>query len=142
VPAYHRRHFTQSVCLWTFQLSVRGPKCTFPPSIFTTSFSHTHLTTFQTLEGFPLSIYKALPHNVVRWCIRFQFSLVFVSLNNEYSGICYNEQFSTIKSGCYNKHRRYNERMLQRTVFINKIRMLQRTQMLQWTNATTNSFHR
>ena len=30
--------------------------------------------------------------------------------------------------------------MLQRTVFINKFRMLQRTQMLQRTNATTNSF--
>jgi len=29
----------------------------------------------------------------------------------------------------------YNERMLQRTVFINKIRML------QLTNATTNSFY-
>jgi len=35
----------------------------------------------------------------------------------------------SIKSGCYNE-RRYSERMLQRRVFINKIRMLQRT-MLQ-----------
>ena len=40
----------------------------------------------------------------------------------------------------------YNERMLQRTVFINKIRMLQRTQMLhrtilQRTNATTKGFY-
>jgi len=35
-----------------------------------------------------------------------------------YSGVCYNE-------------RCYDERMLQRTVFINKIRMIQRTQMLQ-----------
>jgi len=41
---------------------------------------------------------------------------------------CYNEQFLSIKSGCY------NERMLQRKV-INKIRMLQRT------NVTTNSFY-
>jgi hypothetical protein len=32
-----------------------------------------------------------------------------ISFNNEYSGVC------------------YKERMLQRTVFINKIRMLQRT---------------
>jgi hypothetical protein len=67
---------------------------------------------------------------------------------------CYNEQLS-IKSGCYNEHRRYNEsfiikagcykhrcynkRILKRTVFINKIRMLQRTQTLQQTNSTTNS---
>jgi hypothetical protein len=35
-----------------------------------------------------------------------------------YSGVCY-------------KERCYNERMLQRTVCVNKIRMLQRTQMLQ-----------
>jgi hypothetical protein len=34
----------------------------------------------------------------------------------------------------------YNEGMLQRTVFINKIRMLQRTQMLQRTNTTTKGF--
>jgi len=46
----------------------------------------------------------------------------------------------SIKSGCYNEHRCYNEeflsikrffinkiRMLQRRVFINKIRMVQRT---------------
>jgi len=72
-----------------------------------------------------------------------------------YSGVCYNErsynechnkQFLSIISGCYDEHRRYNERcyneqMLQRTVFINKIRMLRRTQMLQRTNATTNSFY-
>ena len=32
---------------------------------------------------------------------------------------------------------RYNERMLQRTVFINKIRMLQRTQTLQRTRRNT-----
>ena len=43
---------------------------------------------------------------------------------------CNNEQLLSIKLGCYNEHRCYNERMLQRTVFINKIRMLQRTQML------------
>jgi hypothetical protein len=54
---------------------------------------------------------------------------------------CYNKQFSSIKLGCYNERRCYNERMLQLTVFINKIRMLQRTHTLQWTNATTNSFH-
>jgi hypothetical protein len=46
---------------------------------------------------------------------------------------------------CYNELS-YNERMLQRTVFINEIRMLQRTQMLQQTilqrtNAQTNSFY-
>jgi hypothetical protein len=44
----------------------------------------------------------------------------------EYSGVCYNE-------------RRYNKRMLQWTVFINKIRMLQRTQMLQRTRRNTIS---
>jgi len=48
---------------------------------------------------------------------------------------CYNEQFLSIKSGCYNQHRCFNERMLKRTVVINKIRTLQRT------NATTNSFY-
>ena len=75
-----------------------------------------------------------------------------ISTLKKYSGVrdnerCYNE-------GCYNKrmlqrtvfinkirmlheHRCYNKRMLQRTLFINKIRMLQRTQMLQQTNATT-----
>jgi len=37
----------------------------------------------------------------------------------------YNELESKYSGACY------NERMLQRTVFINKIRMLQRTQMLQ-----------
>jgi hypothetical protein len=41
-------------------------------------------------------------------------------------------------AGCYNE-RCCNKGMLQRTVFINKIRMLQRT-MLQQRNATTNSF--
>jgi len=42
----------------------------------------------------------------------------------------------SIKSACYNKHRCYNKH--GRTVcFINKIRMLQRTQMLQrtWKNS-------
>ena len=41
----------------------------------------------------------------------------------KYSVVCYNE-------------RCYNERMLRRTIFINKIRMLQRTEMLQrtWRN--------
>jgi len=38
---------------------------------------------------------------------------------------CYNEQFLSIKSRFYNEHRCYNERMLQRTIFIIKIRMLQ-----------------
>ena len=68
-----------------------------------------------------------------------------------YNERCYNEQFLSIKSGCYNEHRCYNEWMLQRTmlqrtmlqgtVFINKIRKLQRTQMLQRTNATTDGFY-
>jgi hypothetical protein len=40
---------------------------------------------------------------------------------------CYNEQFLSIKSGCYNKWR-YNKPMLQWTIFIKKIRMLQQTQ--------------
>jgi len=44
---------------------------------------------------------------------------------NEY----YNKQFLLIKSGYY------NERILQQTVFIHKIRVLQRT------NTTTNSFY-
>ena len=42
----------------------------------------------------------------------------------KYSGVCYNEWS-------------YNERMLKRTVFINKIRMLQRTKMLQRTQRNT-----
>jgi hypothetical protein len=54
---------------------------------------------------------------------------------------CYNEQFVSMKSGCYNEHRCYNERMLQWTVCINEIRMLQWTQMLQQTNATMNSLY-
>jgi hypothetical protein len=41
----------------------------------------------------------------------------------KYSGVCYNER-------CYQRT------MLQRTVFNNKIRMLQRTQMLQRTRRT------
>jgi len=40
-------------------------------------------------------------------------------------------KFLSIKSGCYNEDRCYKERMLQQIVFINKIRMLQRT-TLQW----------
>jgi hypothetical protein len=44
-------------------------------------------------------------------------------------GVCYNER-------CYNE-RCYNEWMLQRTVFINKIRILQWTQMLQRTRKNT-----
>jgi len=42
----------------------------------------------------------------------------------------------TISPVCYNE-RSHNERMLQRTVFINKIRMLQRTQILQRTRRNT-----
>jgi len=59
---------------------------------------------------------------------------------------CYNEEFLSIKSQCYNeqmlqqrvlsiKSQCYNEQMLQQRVFINKITML------QWTNATTKSFY-
>jgi hypothetical protein len=33
-----------------------------------------------------------------------------LALAGFYSGVCYNEQFLSIKSGCYNEHRRYNER--------------------------------
>ena len=49
--------------------------------------------------------------------------LLRYNMVSQYSGVRYNE-------------RCYNERMLQRRVFINKIRMLQRTQMLQrkWSN--------
>jgi len=56
---------------------------------------------------------------------------------------CHNDQFLSMKSGCYNEHGCYNERMMKRTVFINEIRMLQRKRMLrvQRTNATTNSFY-
>jgi len=46
----------------------------------------------------------------------------------KYSGVCYNE-------------RCYNQRMLQRTAFINKIRMLQRTEMLQRTRRSTIGRH-
>jgi len=59
--------------------------------------------------------------------------------NDATTNECYNEQFLSVKSGCYNE-RCYNKRILQRTVFINKIRMLQR-KMLQQTNITTNSFY-
>jgi len=27
-----------------------------------------------------------------------------------HSGVCYNEKFLSVKSGCYNEHRCYNER--------------------------------
>jgi hypothetical protein len=50
-----------------------------------------------------------------------------------YSGVCYNKR-------CYNE-RCYNKRMIQWTVFINKIRMLQRTQMLQRTWRNTVGWH-
>ena len=60
---------------------------------------------------------------------------------------CYNEQFfqynqdattntHATTNECYNE-RCYNERMLQRTVSVNIIRMLQRTQMLQRTRRNT-----
>jgi len=58
----------------------------------------------------------------------------------KYSGVCYNER--CYNERCYNERcyngRCYNERyykgrMLHRTVFVNKIRMLQLTQMLQRT---------
>jgi len=49
--------------------------------------------------------------------------------------VTHGRQTEEIQWICYNE-RVYNERMLQRTVFIDKIRMLQRTQMLQrkWRN--------
>ena len=50
--------------------------------------------------------------------------VVYIAKCCKYSGVCYNE-------------RCYNERMLQRTVFIYKIRMLQRTEMLQRTRRNT-----
>ena len=60
--------------------------------------------------------------------ISVRFLVVFIPENNcsqmWVSGVCYNEQ-------CY------NERMLQRTVFMNKMRMLQRKQMLQRTRRNT-----
>jgi hypothetical protein len=58
------------------------------------------------------------------------FEFIYRTINNNFavkindSGVCYNE-------------RSYFERMLQRTVFINKIRMLQRTQILQRTQRNT-----
>jgi len=54
------------------------------------------------------------------WLNRVLFELISRTINNiftinfNYSGVCYNE-------------RSYNERMLQQTAFINRIRMLQRT---------------
>jgi len=53
-------------------------------------------------------------------------------MNNAATNECYNEQFLSIKSGCYNKW------MLQWTVFITKIRMLHQSYQLNH-NATTNN---
>jgi hypothetical protein len=61
----------------------------------------------------------------------------YAATNDATTKECYNEQFLSIKSVCYNK-RCYNERMLQRAVLINKIGMLQQT-MLQRKYATTNA---
>ena len=58
-------------------------------------------------------------------CYNEQFLSIKSGCYNEhrcYKKRCYNEEFLSIKSGCYNEHRRYNEWMLQRM------------------NATTNSF--
>ena len=63
-------------------------------------------------------------------CVNFILFLfiTFSLLHFKYSGVCYNE-------------RCYNQWMLQWTVFINKIRMLQWTQMLQWMWRNTNGQH-
>ena len=45
------------------------------------------------------------------------------TMNDATTNGCYNEQFLSIKSGCYNEHRCYNE------------------WTLQWTDATMNSFY-
>jgi hypothetical protein len=37
-------------------------------------------------------------------------TVAFPARYSEYSGVCYNEQFLSIKSGCYSEHRCYNER--------------------------------
>jgi len=33
-----------------------------------------------------------------------------MDFNSLYSRVCYNEQFLSVKSGCYNEHRCYNGR--------------------------------
>ena len=82
--------------------------------------------------------YNCIDGCVSKWCATPTFRVETFCLKNlwwqlspncwclctKYSGVCYN------KRCC-------NERMLQRTVFINKIRMLQRTQMLQRTRRNT-----
>jgi hypothetical protein len=61
-----------------------------------------------------------------------------------YSGVCYNERCYNERcynERCYNERcyneRCYNERTLQRTIFVNKIGMLQLKQMLQRTQKNT-----
>jgi len=83
-----------------------------------------HFTKFK----FEISVFLTV--NFTSWCMhsrRFGFvhPLVWNTVSHvlqhlKYSGVCYNERY-------------YNERILQRTVFINKNRKLQRTQMQQRT---------
>jgi hypothetical protein len=58
----------------------------------------------------------------------------FHSLNEctKYSGVCYNEQYLSIKSGLHNVHGCYNEQFLLHYIQLD---------MLQRTNATTNSIY-
>jgi hypothetical protein len=43
-------------------------------------------------------------------CISCGYRMKYARTNDSTTNKCYNEQFLSIKSGCYNKHRRYNVR--------------------------------
>ena len=47
----------------------------------------------------------------MRWTrIAKEYTVWYATTNDAKTNECYNERFLSIKSGCYNEHRRYNER--------------------------------
>ena len=40
---------------------------------------------------------------------QFEYTVRYATTNDATTSECYNEQFFSIKSGCYNEHRCYNE---------------------------------
>jgi len=88
------------------------------------------------------SIKRGFKRPVVGWVItRWSYSINrintvgYATTNVATTNECRNEQFLSIKSGCY------NERMRQQTVFVNKIMMLQWTQILKRTWKNTIDRH-
>jgi hypothetical protein len=53
-----------------------------------------------------LIIFQPDDHSAVPWP---SYTVVDAATNDAVTNECYNEKFSSIKSGCYNEHRCYNE---------------------------------